>query len=110
MKFLHAQRPERLPVVLGVEEVRVLLDGMASIHRVLAELLYGSGLRILECCRLRVKDVDFARPQILVRDGKQELGMGDCQLRDGQGQTRHMYLVMFVNSGARARTSASAYE
>ena len=72
VEFLRAQRPERLPVVLAVEEVRALLDGMTGIHRVLAELLYGSGLRILECCRLRVKDVDFARHQILVRDGKGE--------------------------------------
>ena len=72
IEFLRAQRPERLPVVLAVEEVRALLDGMTGIHRVLAELLYGSGLRILECCRLRVKDVDFARHQILVRDGKGE--------------------------------------
>ena len=72
VEFPRAQRPERLPVVLAVEEVRALLDGMTGIHRVLAELLYGSGLRILECCRLRVKDVDFARHQILIRDGKGE--------------------------------------
>ena len=72
IEFLRAQRPERLPVVLAVEEVRALLDGMTGLHRVLAELLYGSGLRILECCRLRVKDVDFARHQILIRDGKGE--------------------------------------
>ena len=72
VEFLRAQRPERLPVVLAVEEVRALLDGMTGIHRLLAELLYGSGLRILECCRLRVKDVDFARHQILIRDGKGE--------------------------------------
>ena len=72
VEFLRAQRPERLPVVLAVEEVRALLDGMTGIHRVLAELLYGSGLRILECCRLRVKDVDFARHQISIRDGQGE--------------------------------------
>ena len=69
IEFLRAQRPERLPVVLAVEEVRALLDGMTGLHRLLAELLYGSGLRILECCRLRVQDVDFNRHQILVRDG-----------------------------------------
>ena len=72
VEFLRARRPERLPVVLAMEEVRALLDGMTGTHRVLAELLYGSGLRILECCRLRVKDVDFARHQILIRDGKGE--------------------------------------
>jgi len=52
IEFLRTQRPERLPVVLAVEEVRALLDGMTGLHRLLAELLYGSGLRILECCRL----------------------------------------------------------
>ena len=69
---LRAKRPERLPVVLSVDEVRAILDRMLGIHRLSAELMYGSGLRILECCRLRVKDVDFDRHQILVRDGKGE--------------------------------------
>lgn len=69
---LRAKRPQRLPVVLGMEEVRAILDRMTGVHRLLAELMYGSGLRILECCRLRVKDVDFDRHQILVRDGKGE--------------------------------------
>ena len=72
VEFLRAQRPERLPVVMSVDEVRAILDRMIGTHRLLAELMYGSGLRILECCRLRVKDVDFDRHQILVRDGKGE--------------------------------------
>ena len=67
---LRAKRPDRLPVVLSVDEVRLLLDRMTGTHRLLAELMYGTGLRILECCRLRVKDLDFDRHQILVRDGK----------------------------------------
>ena len=70
VEFLRAKRPERLPVVLSVDEVRAVLGGMAGTHRLLAELMYGSGLRVLECCRLRVKDVDFDRHQIAVRDGK----------------------------------------
>ena len=70
--FLRAQKPERLPTVLAVDEVRAVLDRMAGTHRLLVELMYGSGLRILECCRLRVKDLDFARHQISVRDGKGE--------------------------------------
>jgi integron integrase len=69
---LRAKRPDRLPVVLNVDEVRQLFDRMVGTHRLLAELLYGTGLRILECCRLRVKDLDFDRHQILVRDGKGE--------------------------------------
>ena len=72
VEFLRAQRPDRLPVVMSVDEVRAILDRMIGTHRLLAELMYGSGLRILECCRLRVKDVDFDRHQILVRDGKGE--------------------------------------
>ena len=56
-------------MVLSIEEVRAILDRMLGVHRLVAELMYGSGLRILECCRLRAKDVDFARHQILVRDG-----------------------------------------
>ena len=69
---LRAKRPERLPVVMSVDEVRTLIDRMTGTHRLLAELMYGTGLRILECCRLRVKDLDFDRRQILVRDGKGE--------------------------------------
>ncbi len=69
---MRAKRPEQLPVVLSVDEVRTILDRMTGIHRLLAEMLYGSGLRILECCRLRVKDLDFGRHQILVRDSNGE--------------------------------------
>jgi len=58
VQFLRAQRPDRL-LVLSIAEVRSILDGIVGTHRLLVELLYGSGLRILECCRLRVKDVDF---------------------------------------------------
>jgi len=72
VQFLRAQRPDRLTVVLSIAEVRSILDGIVGTHRLLVELLYGSGLRILECCRLRVKDVDFDRHQIMVRDGKGE--------------------------------------
>lgn len=72
VEFLRAKRPERLPVVLSVDEVRAVFGGMTGTHQLLAELMYGSGLRVLECCRLRVKDVDFDRHQIVVRDGKGE--------------------------------------
>jgi integron integrase len=66
----HARRPERLPVVLGRDEVRRVLDALEGTARLQATLLYGGGLRLLECVRLRVKDVDFERRQILVRSGK----------------------------------------
>jgi integron integrase len=66
----RAPRPARLPTVLSREEVRALLDRMEGVPRLMASLLYGSGLRLMECCRLRVKDVDIARRQIVVREGK----------------------------------------
>ena len=69
---LRAKRPERLPVVLSVDEVRAVLDRIDGVERLQAELLYGAGLRLLECCRLRVKDIDFDRRQLTVRDGKGE--------------------------------------
>jgi integron integrase len=67
---LRAKRPKRLPVVLSLDEVRAVLGRMEGVHRLIAELMYGSGLRLLECCRLRVKDIDFERRQIVVREGK----------------------------------------
>ena len=66
----RAKRPARLPVVLTREEVRALLLEMNGVPRLMAILLYGAGLRLLECARLRVKDVDFARNQLTVRGGK----------------------------------------
>jgi integron integrase len=65
-----AKRPERLPVVLSEEEVADLLDRMSGTTGLIARLLYGSGLRLLEAVRLRVKDLDLERLEILVRDGK----------------------------------------
>ena len=70
LEAVRAKRPERLPVVLSQGEVRAVLDRMRGTHRLMAELMYGSGLRVLECCRLRVKDVDLERHQIVVREGK----------------------------------------
>lgn len=70
---LRARETRRLPVVLSCEEVRRLIagvDGGRGLYRLMAELIYGAGLRLLECCRLRVKDVDFDRKQLLVRESK----------------------------------------
>jgi integrase len=57
---VHAKRPQRLPIVLTREEVRAALQPLEGVPRLMAHLLYGVGLRLLECCRLRVQDVDFA--------------------------------------------------
>jgi integron integrase len=70
--LVHAKSPARLPVVLTRDEVRSVLARMAGEPRLMAILLYGCGLRLLECCHLRVKDVDFGRNQITVRRGKGE--------------------------------------
>ncbi|CAN5316999.1 integron integrase [soil metagenome] len=67
---VRARRPVRLPVVLTRSEVATILDEMDGTPRLMASLLYGAGLRVLECARLRVKDVDLERREILVRDGK----------------------------------------
>ncbi len=67
---VRARRPRRVPVVLTWEEVRAVLDSLDGTPRLVCALLYGSGLRLLECLSLRVKDIDFQRKEITVRDGK----------------------------------------
>jgi len=67
---VRARRPKHLPIVLSRDEVRALVRELDGTPRLMATLLYGSGLRLLECCRLRVQDIDFAANQIIVRDGK----------------------------------------
>jgi integron integrase len=69
-EVVRAKRPQRLPVVLSRDEVAAVIHEMVGVPRLMAALLYGSGLRLLECCRLRVKDLDFQRSQLLVREGK----------------------------------------
>ncbi len=68
--IVRAKKPRRLPVVLTHDEVQEILRCMRGIPLLMASLLYGAGLRLLECARLRIKDVDFARGEITVRDGK----------------------------------------
>jgi integrase len=65
--IVRAKRSRRLPVVLTPEEVRRVLAHLRGVHRIVACLLYGSGLRLLEALRLRVKDVDLGRNEIRVR-------------------------------------------
>src|SRR5690606_32093612 len=68
--FDRAKQPKRLPVVLTPREVKALLDGLSGVSRLIASLLYGSGLRLMECVQLRVKDVDLERLEVTVRRGK----------------------------------------
>ena len=67
---VRAKRSHRVPTVLSQDEARRLLAAMEGRPWLLASLLYGTGMRLMECLRLRVKDVDFARNEITVRDGK----------------------------------------
>jgi integron integrase len=67
---VRAKRPKRLPTVLTKEETHLLLDCLSGTYRLMAQLLYGSGLRVSECVRLRVKDMDTSNKQIVVRCGK----------------------------------------
>ena len=73
-EVVRAKKPSRLPVVLSVAEVQQLLGRLDGEVGLVTHLLYGSGMRLMEVMRLRVKDVDFSRREILIRDGK---GMKD---------------------------------
>lgn len=68
--IIHPSRPKRLPTVLTHQEAMAVINNMQGKMRLMAKILYGSGLRLTECLRLRVKDLDFERHQIIVRSGK----------------------------------------
>lgn len=70
----RAKKPQRLPTVLTEEESRRVLAHLDGVKWLMASLLYGTGMRLMECLRLRVKDIDFAKKEILIREGK---GMKD---------------------------------
>lgn len=69
-EVVRAKQPARLPVVLTQREVKSVLERMSGTHGLMARLLYGTGMRLMEVTRLRVKDVEFERAEIVVRDGK----------------------------------------
>jgi integron integrase len=74
MDYARAKRPRRLPTTLTEDEALKVIGFLSGDYQLMAKLLYGAGLRLMECVRLRVKDLDLSRLQILVRDGK---GMKD---------------------------------
>jgi integron integrase len=69
-EIVTARAPRRLPTVLSRQEVKAVIAHLSYPYRLMAQLLYGSGLRLMECLRLRVKDLDFVQLQVLVREGK----------------------------------------
>jgi integrase len=79
--LVRAKRPRRVPVVLSRDEVSRMLAVLDGQSWLMAALLYGTGMRLMECVRLRVKDVDFARNEIVVRDGKRGERTGASRCR-----------------------------
>jgi integron integrase len=69
-ELVRAKRPQRLPVVLTPDEIEQVFAHLTGVVLLVCRLLYGSGMRLLECLGMRVKDLDFARNEITVRDGK----------------------------------------
>ena len=107
---VRAKRPERLPVVLTRGEVKAVLAKLDGSPRLVATLLYGTGMRLLEGLRLRVKDVDFGLNQILVRDGKgmkDRLTMLPAALR--QPLQRHLAAVRALHEADLREGFGSVY-
>jgi len=94
---VRAKRPNRLPTVLTRSEVQLLISAMSGKYQLMAKLLYGSGLRLMECIRLRIKDIDFGQHQIIVRDGKglkdRITVLSDAAVRDLHRHLRHVKLI-----------------
>jgi integron integrase len=67
---LRAKKPQRLPTVLTFDETLAIIEGMTGVFQLMVKLIYGCGLRGIECVRLRVKDIDFEMNQVIIRDGK----------------------------------------
>jgi integron integrase len=108
--LVRARRPARLPVVLTRDEVKAVLGRLDGASLLVATLLYGTGLRLMECLRLRVKDIDFARSQILVRDGKgmkDRLTMLPVALREPL--RRHLVAVKALHEADRAEGFGRVY-
>ena len=69
-EVIRARKPKRIPVVMTRDEVKAVLGHLHGDKWLMANLMYGAGLRLMECLRLRIQDIDFARNEILIRDGK----------------------------------------
>jgi integron integrase len=68
--FTHAKKPVKVPTVLSRGEINRLIGNLDGVFKLMAGIMWGSGLRVMECVRLRVQDIDFDAGQIIVRDGK----------------------------------------
>ncbi len=72
INMVRPQQSKRVPTVLSKAETKLVIEKMHGVYRIMAQIMYGCGLRLMEVLRLRVKDIDFANRQIIVRDGKGE--------------------------------------
>ena len=70
LQFAYAKSKKRIPIVLSHEEALTVIDHMSGAYKLMVQIMYGCGLRLMECCRLRIQDIDFAMNQIVVRESK----------------------------------------
>jgi len=70
LQFTYAKSSKRIPVVLSHDEAMSIINNMHGIYKLMANIMYGCGLRLMECCRLRIQDIDFSMNQIIVRESK----------------------------------------
>lgn len=109
IEMVPATRPKRLPTVLSVGEVRAILERLREPDRTIVSLLYGSGLRILECASLRVKDIDLERREIMARGGKgdkdRSVPLAESALRDIRRALRKAHSVWSLDCRRAVRVT-----
>jgi integron integrase len=109
-KIERVTRPPKIPVVFTPEEARAVLTRLKGDYRIMAQLLYGSGLRLMECVRLRIKDVDFGYNRITIRDGKgmrERVALLPDQVRGGL--RAHLERVKELHQQDLARAGGKVY-
>ena len=105
LSAVRARQRRRLPVVLTVREVHAIFEQLAGTSRLMAMLIYGCGLRLQECLRLRIKDIDLEQNVVIVRSGKGGQGPQDCAAGGAQGRSYQTYGggKVALRSGQRRR-------
>jgi integron integrase len=105
--LIRAKRPARLPTVLSRAETQRVLDRMQGIHGLMARLLYGTGMRLMECVRLRVlKDVDFERNEIIIRDAKDRVTVLPNSLATALREHTAKRRELFLSDTAQGKAEA----